>query len=199
MAAKQSFHHGDLRNALTVVAKSLVEQHGVESFALREAARVVGVSANAAYHHFKDKDALLAAVASSGFEEFAAQRVEARSAAAKDAWSQLLAGAMVYVRFAECRPRLFDLMYGPQGMGSDTMPSSRQGYQQLSEALDNLVLEGRLAREMRAGAEGVLWPLIHGLALLRRAKALREPFEVSWDRATRFAAQGLGLNGDEFR
>jgi AcrR family transcriptional regulator len=57
----------------------------------------VGVSANAAYHHFEDKDALLSAVASSGFAELATQREEARSKAAADAWSQLDAGAKVYV------------------------------------------------------------------------------------------------------
>ncbi|MFX1676224.1 helix-turn-helix domain containing protein [Paraburkholderia sp. A2WS-5] len=41
------------------------QAYGVEAFSLREAARNVGVSANAAYRHFEDKDALLSAVASS--------------------------------------------------------------------------------------------------------------------------------------
>jgi AcrR family transcriptional regulator len=197
---KRPFHHGDLRNALIKAAKKLIERKGIEAFALREAARNVGVSANAAYNHFDDKDALLSAVASSGFAELATQRVEARSKAAADAWSQLSAGAKVYVQFAEARPKLFDLMFGPLGVGSThgktdgTEPSGRKAYQQLSDALDNLVLSGRLTPQRRAGAESTLWPLIHGLAVLRRAGALREPFEVSWERILRFTADGLGID-----
>jgi AcrR family transcriptional regulator len=194
---KRPFHHGDLRNALIVVAKQLIERKGIEAFALREAARKVGVSANAAYHHFKDKDALLGAVASSGFAELATQREEARSKAAADAWSQLAAGAKVYVQFAEARPKLFDLMFGPLGVGSKTAPSSREPYQQLSEALDNLVLNGRLTPQRREGAESTLWPLIHGLAVLRRAGALRESFDASWEHMLKFTANGLGIDRDE--
>jgi AcrR family transcriptional regulator len=200
---KRPFHHGDLRNALIKAAKKLIERKGIEAFALREAARKVGVSANAAYNHFEDKDALLSAVASSGFAELAAQREEARSKAAADAWSHLSAGAKVYVQFAEARPKLFDLMFGPLGVGSThgktdgAESSGRNAYQQLSDALDNLVLTGRLTRQRRAGAESTLWALIHGLAVLRRAGALREPFEVSWERMLRFTADGLGIDLDE--
>jgi AcrR family transcriptional regulator len=200
--AKRPFHHGDLRNALIKAAKALIERNGMEAFALREVARKVDVSANAAYNHFQDKDALLRAVASSGFEELAAQRAEARSKAAPDAWSQMQAGAKVYVQFAEARPKLFDLMFSPLGVGPShgktdaAEPSGRKAYQQLSEALDNLVLSGRVTPERRSGAEGTLWSLIHGLAVLRRAGALREPFDVSWERMTKFTADALGMKLD---
>src|SRR5262249_39137812 len=116
---KRPFHHGDLLNAMIKVAKKLVERQGAESVSLREVARKVGVSANATYHHFEDKDALLRAVASDGFAELAAQREKARALAPKDAWSQLNAGAKIYIQFAEARPRLFDLMFGPLGVGSN--------------------------------------------------------------------------------
>jgi hypothetical protein len=119
---------------------------------------------------------------------------------ANAAWSQLRAGARVYVRFAESRPRLFDLMFGPLRGGAkragtrDSEPSGRKAYQQLSEALDDLVSSGRLTPQRRVGAENTLWPLIHGLAVLRRVGALREPFEVSWQRMLKFTADGLGID-----
>ena len=203
MPVKRPFHHGDLRNALITAAKKLIERKGVEAFALREAARIVGVSANAAYNHFEDKDALLRAVASSGFAEFAAQREKARSQAPPDAWSQLSAGAKVYVQFAEARPKLFDLMFSPLGVGPSrsktdkTEPSDRKAYKQLSDALDNLVSSGRITAERRDGTESTLWPLIHGLAVLRRAGALREPLDVSWERMLRFTAHALGIDLEE--
>jgi AcrR family transcriptional regulator len=45
----------------------LIEAGGPGAFSLREAAREVGVSANAAYRHFEDKSALMTAVAADGF------------------------------------------------------------------------------------------------------------------------------------
>lgn len=142
----------------------------------------------------------LCAVASSGFAEFAAQREKARSQASPDAWSQLSAGAKVYVQFAEVRLKLFDLMSSPLGVGSSrsktdkTEPSERKAYKQLSEALDNLVSSGRITAQRRDSAESALWPLIHGLAVLRRAGALREPLDVSWERMLRFTAHALGID-----
>jgi len=60
---KTSYHHGNLRRALLDATLKIVERDGPEGFTLRGTARAAGVSAGAPYHHFSDKDALLAAVA----------------------------------------------------------------------------------------------------------------------------------------
>ncbi|MFM9014057.1 MAG: TetR/AcrR family transcriptional regulator, partial [Gemmatimonadota bacterium] len=70
---RDAYHHGDLRNALVASAVRLIESSGPGAFSLREAAREVGVSANAAYRHFDDKSALMAAVAADGFARLAAR------------------------------------------------------------------------------------------------------------------------------
>ncbi|MBL9108365.1 MAG: TetR/AcrR family transcriptional regulator [Myxococcales bacterium] len=72
----RAYHHGDLRRALIVATKAIVEESGAESFTLREAARRAGVNHRAAYRHFEDKSALLAAVAEEGFVELSS-RIEA--------------------------------------------------------------------------------------------------------------------------
>ena len=61
-------HHGDLRHALISAALELVAESDAADVTLRAVARRAGVSAAAPYHHFPDKDALLAAVARDGFE-----------------------------------------------------------------------------------------------------------------------------------
>jgi len=194
----QSFHHGDLRNALIRAAEKLVERKGVEAFSLREAAREVGVSANAAYHHFEDKSALLAAVASHGFARFATVR-EKKFEATNDAWECLLIGARTYVEFAEAHPALFDLMFSSLGRGSKRFKvqglgaGGRSSLQQLTDNLDALVASGYLTANRREGAEVVLWPMIHGLAVLQRSGALRESYNTVWKRFVRFVAAGLGL------
>jgi WHG domain-containing protein len=147
--------------------------------------------------------ALPSVIAADGFAELAVLREEARAKVGSDPWKRLSAGGKEYVRFAEERPRLFDLMFGPLGVGSERYkaqapaPSDRKAYQQLSEALDKLVLDGRITAQRRAGAESVLWPMIHGLAVLRRVGALPESLNVSWKRMQKFTADALGLDLDE--
>ncbi len=58
---------------LLEAARKLIEQYGPAGFSLTEAARLAGVSPAAPYRHFRDRDALLAEVARSGFERFAAR------------------------------------------------------------------------------------------------------------------------------
>ena len=58
-----TYHHGDLRTAVLAAAGELIENEGLDSLSVREAARRAGVSHNAPYRHFPDRDALLAALA----------------------------------------------------------------------------------------------------------------------------------------
>ena len=64
---ERKYHHGDLRRALVDAALALISQGELGTFSLREVARRAGVTPAAPYHHFKDKTALLAAVAEEGF------------------------------------------------------------------------------------------------------------------------------------
>src|SRR5690349_19263411 len=67
-APERRYHHGDLRRALVDAALALISEGELGTFSLREVARRAGVTPAAPYHHFKDKTALLAAVAEEGFE-----------------------------------------------------------------------------------------------------------------------------------
>ncbi|MBX9748821.1 MAG: TetR family transcriptional regulator, partial [Roseococcus sp.] len=60
---EKPYHHGDLRAALLDAADALLDEGGDGAVSLREAARRAGVSPTAAYRHFADKEALLAALA----------------------------------------------------------------------------------------------------------------------------------------
>src|SRR2546430_12709457 len=57
-----TYHHRDLRTALLQAAGKRMEKQGITALSLREAARRVGVSHNAPYRHFADREALLAAL-----------------------------------------------------------------------------------------------------------------------------------------
>ena len=62
MSSSRSYHHGNLRAALLDAGVELAREGGPDAVVLREASRRAGVSHNAVYRHFSDRDALLRAV-----------------------------------------------------------------------------------------------------------------------------------------
>jgi len=68
-ANEDAHHHGDLRRAIVQAARELIEESGPAKVNLRAIARRAGVSAAAPYHHFVDRTAVVAAVATEGFRE----------------------------------------------------------------------------------------------------------------------------------
>src|SRR5258708_14598981 len=110
-----TYHHGDLPAALLKAAGKALEQEGIASLSLRDAARRAGVSHNAPYRHFPHREALLAALAAEGFA-ILAERLLGRQ-------GPELGGA--YVQFPLPPPQRFRLMFG--GV-SPTGDAARQAY-----------------------------------------------------------------------
>ena len=112
---RDSYHHGDLRNALVNIGVAMLAEEGVEALSLRGLARRAGVSHNAPYQHFADKDALLAAIAEQGFGLLADAIESSQTDAGTDSFRErLIAAGQGYVRFAIEHPHHFRLMFGPQ-------------------------------------------------------------------------------------
>ena len=64
--ARRTYHHGDLPRALLAEAVRTIQRHGIAALTLRHVGATLGVSRNALYRHFANKDALLHAVAAEG-------------------------------------------------------------------------------------------------------------------------------------
>lgn len=111
LAPKESYHHGDLREALIRAADAILAEGGVESFTLRAAARRAGVSAAAPAYHFASVKGLLTEVAILGYEELA-RFVTIEGFAGSDT-ALLRAQAAGYVRFALTFPGRFRVMFRP--------------------------------------------------------------------------------------
>src|SRR6476646_10223420 len=79
--ARDSYHHGALREELITASLKLIEAEGIGAVSLRRVAREAGVSPGAPYHHFVDRPALLAAIASRGYELLERQLRQARAEA----------------------------------------------------------------------------------------------------------------------
>ena len=165
---RDSYHHGDLKRALTSAALSLVAEKGPKGFTLTEAARRAGVSAAAPYRHFADKAELLATVAEQGFLE-----LHAALAAAVDAGTEPKARVIelgrVYVRWAVDHPDRYQVMFGAEIAKTDHPSLAAAAELAFGDLLDAItrcqdpgLLEGRDPRAIA----GPLWSLVHGVASL---------------------------------
>lgn len=135
-----TYHHGDLRAAILEAAGVLIEKEGLARLSVREAARRAGVSHNAPYRHFADRDSLLDGLAQAGIEQL----------------EEALAGlsgrdlGQAYVRFAREHPQRFRLMFARRGQAM---------HERFARAFTGLGAEVNTAA-------AAAWSLVHGLACL---------------------------------
>jgi AcrR family transcriptional regulator len=167
-ASHDTYHHGDLRNALVQAGLSVLMAQGAANVTLREVARAAGVSHAAPYHHFSDKTALLAAIAETGFSQLA--DLQAQVPAHLSAPERLRKMAHGYVEFALANRDLFRLMFS-QVLGHRTQYPSLYALGKLSlAALIDVIVTGQRALELRPGDPSDLaqayWSLMHGWAVL---------------------------------
>src|ERR1700693_940172 len=104
------YHHGELAPTLREAASAILEEEGLEALSLRSVARRAGVSHAAPYRHYLNREALLADVAVSGFEQLRADLVQAAAAPGQEADRIAHIGA-AYIRFAAQHGGLLRLMF----------------------------------------------------------------------------------------
>ena len=110
MKSKRPYHHGNLKQALLDAALDLIRTKGAEAFTLREAARVAGVSHSAAYRHFRDKNDLLAAVATEGYNRMT-EEIVAAIEPGKTAYEKFSLSGRCFFQFALRNPEHFKVIY----------------------------------------------------------------------------------------
>jgi len=165
------YHHGNLRSALLAAAERTVRERGVQDLSLRELAREVGVSHGAPRRHFPDRQALLDALAESGFERLGAELRAAADGAGGDFQPRLEATAAAYIRFATTDPALLDLMFASKHR--DTEPSLHEAMERAFSVMMDLILQGQAIGHLQPGDPErvglVLFSTIQGIAALLTA------------------------------
>jgi AcrR family transcriptional regulator len=184
-ATSPPYHHGRLREALVDAGLQLARAEGPDAVVLRAVTRAVGVSHNAAYRHFADRDELLRAVCERCMSQLALlmeQRMEQapESDPVATAWARLGAVGTAYVEFATTEPGWFRTAFAVPstvttfGPGEGVGPSGLGPHEQLSARLDDLVTVGAIPADRRGGLEYAAWSAVHGLSTLLNDGPLRE-------------------------
>lgn len=163
---RATYHHGDLANALLNAAWNLLQTGEIENLSLREVAKAAGVSPNAPYRHFADRQALLAAVAERGFRELV---TEFRKALALEPVARLAALAEAYIDYAKSQPAAYRVMFGKHLHNFDRYPELEATASEAFSILMDTVAEliGRPPGDLAAVRGSMtLWAMVHGLAML---------------------------------
>jgi AcrR family transcriptional regulator len=164
------YHHGSLRKALVDAGIRVLSRDGADAVTLRAVAREAGVSHAAPYSHFKDREALLAAVAVPSFRELARRLRDAVAGETGDAGDRIRAAGRAYLGFAIDRPEEYRLMFGPrvgsfeahEGLGS----ASRDAFGVLVAAVEAGQAAGLVSPGPSTGLATFAWAAVHGLASL---------------------------------
>ena len=159
-----SYHHGDLRDALVQAALREAERGGPEAISIKALATKLGVSQPAPYRHFADREALLEAVTAEAFRQFSATLRESIAKPSKR--SKLSRFAQATLAFGLRRNGIYRLMFA-----SRTMACSPKGGELHNAAMETFAL---LMEALEAPAVGLIrerhalkiWAALHGVVML---------------------------------
>lgn len=170
MAKKDSYHHGDLKNALIKAGTEILAKNGVGGLSLRQVAQKAGVSHAAPYAHFADKQALIAAISTEGFRQLYEQVIVVTSRYENDPARQLLETAWTYVQFAMNDPDQFKIMFSSvlekEKEYPDFVEMSQKTFQQVVAVVASCQAAGVLREGDGELTAVTIWSAVHGLIAL---------------------------------
>jgi AcrR family transcriptional regulator len=158
----------DLRQKVLEASLALIEEGGLDRLSMREVARKAGVSHQAPYHYFADREAILAGIATEGFgmlEQELSHSLDKRVGSQKRA---LEAAARTYVDFALRHPGYFRVMFRSDVVPIENYPEALHSADAAFGALVRAI-DRRFAGEppeVRRNLAFAYWAFMHGLATL---------------------------------
>jgi AcrR family transcriptional regulator len=153
--ALPSERQGGLRERLLRAALLMVQTEGIAAISVREVARRAGVSSGAPFRHFKDRNALLAAIAEDGLLQLEAETARAVLAAGDDIVEQLKAMGVAFATFAATHPAHFRVMHDPS-LGLDGSPQLEAIRERQKCTLRELIVRGQALGLGRPGDPDML-------------------------------------------
>lgn len=166
---------GSTADRLVTAAAKLLEG-GVNAVTLRAMATLVGVSHNAPYKHFKDRNALLAALAERDFLLLKNAFEQARSAS-RSPLAALKTGIAAFIAFGREHPARYRLMFSDPELASQGGAMEAQAIAAFG-AFGALVADCQAAGSLPAmntkGLTALLYSSLHGLIDLELGGRARE-------------------------
>lgn len=165
------FHHGNLRTALIQSGLEILAGDGIQGLSLRKVAKSAGVSEAAPYRHFKDKEALLAAIAEQGFIRLSERLESVEKQFSQDAKSLFYQSSRSYIDFARENPHAMRIMFRFRPDNSledypELQDASDEAFSYLIDLVEYCQQEGIAQDGHPLPLALSIWSTIHGLSML---------------------------------
>jgi AcrR family transcriptional regulator len=166
----KTYHHGDLKNALIKAGVEILAKEGIGKLSLRKVALKAGVSHTAPYSHFSDKQSLIAAISTEGFQRLSKALDSATKSHADNPKRQLLEGAQAYAKFALTNKDIFKIMFSSALEKEKEYPAFVEVSQKTFHQVVEIVEACQEAGIIKSGEADVLaviiWGQVHGIIAL---------------------------------
>ena len=170
MANKKTYHHGDLKNALIAAGIEILARQGVHALSLRQVALKAGVSHAAPYAHFADKQALIAAISTAGYQKVQERVENVLNEYGNDPVQLLVRTGWEYVQFAMTEPEHFKITFSGMVEKEKDYPALVEAAQKSFSLLVQIVAQCQAAGVLRPGSADLtavsVWGAIHGFVML---------------------------------
>lgn len=110
-----SYHHGNLRQALIDAGVKIINDSGESNLSLRKVAALCNVSHAAPYAHFSDKEELIKAIKESVTSQFM-EELTAAVGSGRNAEESLLLMGKAYVKFFIRKPEYYKFLFSGQNI-----------------------------------------------------------------------------------
>jgi AcrR family transcriptional regulator len=156
----------DLKADILRISRALLDEGGAAALSMREVARRAGCTHQAPYHYFADRESILAALVTRGFETLTqALRAANDISDTRNVRAAIAASGRAYVTFAVAHASVFRMMFRPELCDDDRHPEVRSASMEAQAELLRLtrIVFGDDASRARAT---LLWSEVHGLSCL---------------------------------
>ena len=180
-----SYHHGNLRQALIEAGIKIINESGEENLSLRKVAALCNVSHAAPYAHFKDKDELLEAIKNSVTDRFMEELLNAVEDK-PTADQAIIAMGRTYIQFFSSNPDYFAFIFGKQNINAhlkmnreykDDYPPFLLLRRMYLKHLEENGLEKTFEEQEIELIK--IWSIVHGMASIACMKGIRS--SVNWN------------------
>jgi len=201
---RRAYHHGNLKAALIDVAQRLIVERGPHGFTLVEAAKLAGVSPAAPYRHFSSREALLAEVARSGYENFSTRLEDAWDGGTPNPVTAFRRMGDVYLDFARYERASYIAMF-EAGLVHNEVDGLKSSADKAFSVLTNAAsaLGGKMPDGTPIPPEMLgahIWAMSHGMATLFAStekfsdQRLKGDMKALFESGTAIYLRGLGID-----
>jgi AcrR family transcriptional regulator len=192
----------DVRASILNASMALMNEGGLGALSMREVARRAGVSHQAPYHYFTDREAILAELAGDGFDRLYDYMMSAIGLARNTRADKNRALGEAYIRFALNNPEVFRLMFRCEMVDLLRYPDAKAKADRCFELVADTLGAGAASTADKTSPDLVpviaAWSAAHGLATLMLEGKLGEAFGDTMDQREEAARRILAFTSQQF-